>query len=147
MNQPLTWNEVPARYMVCCTATCPVRTRCLRHMAYNSAPASETVLNMLHPLVASAASTDGCPHFADGAPVRIARGFSKALKTVPHGNISEASRKICDALGCSHSHYYILRKGQRPLSPAMQDKLTAVLAEVGAPRPVEFDQYADGYDW
>lgn len=141
------WTEVNKNFGLCASDACPVHEGCLRWQGAQAMPEGKLQwLYASHHLTRQAAA-DGCPAFVTAAPQRMALGFSRALGRIPADRQLAARDALMRALGLQRSQYYEARNGSRPLNPAEQQTVAAVLAEYGCPGPVEFDAYEERIYW
>lgn len=134
----------PETFALCVIGNCPVADTCLRRLALvNAEGPRREVITIINP----AGLTPGadCPHFKSAEPVRMACGFRGALGAMPHGNVSAARTEIAQHF--SQRFYYLLRNGERPMTPREQQVVGSILQRYGAPSPVCFDRYYDDYEW
>lgn len=141
------WSEVNKNFGLCASDACPVHEACLRWVAAQQFPTRPLQwLYVSHHLVRQA-TADGCPAFATATPQRLALGFRRALASIPAGRQHAVCEALMQALGLLRNQYYNARKGARPLNPDEQQRVAAVLAEYGAPEPIEFDAYEERIYW
>ena len=143
----MTWNDVSKLTALCASQACPVREGCLRYQGWLALPQEKTQWLFVSPSQAAQAGEEGCPMFASAAPVRMAVGFAKAMRRMPAGNVRQCVNDLALALGVGQRLVYKMRKGNRALTPEEQTLVARVLAEHGAPQPVEFDGYEERYLW
>ena len=145
MNQKNWFAEAPSNYGRCIQGHCAVAGNCIRHQLYLSRLSKEKYLCVLNPDQVSPEKGEACPYFQSDVPERLARGFSKALKTVPYGKVKVVQEELT-AHYCRTLFYYY-RKGERVLNAADQKYIADVLVKHGAQSPIEFDAYEEGYVW
>ena len=97
------------------------------------------------PLLADTAGEATCPYFRKAERVAVAYGFKQAMSRLEAGKVRSVRAAICQ-LVCQRNYYYLLR-GEKPIYPAMQEKISRILERHGASLPVEFDRYEWLYDW
>lgn len=137
--------KFPQSFPLCNRENCPQAAQCLRRLAWDGiTPDVEwPILFIVNPLHTA---TDGhCPSFKLAQPVIMARGFRNMLSQMPHGKVGT----VASLLSASHSQrtYYKMRNGERPLTPAEQEEVVAVLTKCGAPQPITFDESYEDYLW
>ncbi|MBP3228793.1 MAG: hypothetical protein J6M53_08460 [Bacteroidaceae bacterium] len=143
----LSWEDVSKTFALCPSADCAVREACLRWVAAQLLPEDKPQWMFVAPRLWRTATADGCEAFRTAEPVRMARGFTRALGDIASKHRPAVYAAICRALGTGRNHYYEMRRGQRALSPKEQDVIAAILASHGAPQPVEFDAYEQMLFW
>ena len=137
--------QVPSNYGKCILEQCSASSKCLRQILYRNRVKSIKQLVIVDPALVSPEKGESCAAFHDFSPVRLARGFQEALKTVPHGNVKLIKEELINYY--SRSMFYYYRKGERTLSPKEQSHISEVLIRYGAKGPIVFDAYEEGYIW
>lgn len=134
----------PITYPLCLQHDCPVADSCLRHEAYAkmSGPVRPH-LTIVNPAIVRPGHE--CPSYQAAMPVRIAYGFLGLLSRLPHGQVAAVRQEICESY--PERTYYKLRSGERPLTPREQQEVAAIFVAHGLQEPVEFDRYAEEYEW
>lgn len=134
----------PVTFPLCINSACKVADACLRSRAYRemSGPHRDSI-TIVHP--DDATGDEHCARFYDATPVRIAYGLKNALAALPHGNIASARSELIALFG--ERTYYKKRNGERALSPAEQEAVTAILVRYGAEAPLQFDRCTEDYLW
>lgn len=126
-------------YTCCSVEDCPRKDECARHGFYLDALSESeayTVLNACKQQVGE----NGCKHCLLPVQERIAYGFRHLYATVPVGN----ARKIAwSRLFSSDSAYYRTKRGDRALSPAMQNAILKCIADAGGDPETGFDRYEE----
>lgn len=141
------WSQVPSFYAICPAPDCPVRELCLRWQAAQSMPEGVMARTYLSHHLWQKPAVNGCKAFASAEPQPIARGFSKALKALPAAVQAEVRHDIMQKLSIAQNTFYVLRRGERPLSPAQSQIVAGLLAAHGAPIPIDFDRIGDEIYW
>ena len=101
--------------------------------------------HIVNPLRADTAGEATCPYFRKAERIAVAYGFKQAMSRLEAGKVRSVRAAICQ-LVCQRNYYYLLR-GEKPIYPAMQEKISRILERHGASLPVEFDRYEWLYDW
>lgn len=134
----------PITFPLCIINDCPLAHKCLRRQALlNIEGERRDFINIVNPTALTTPTE--CPHFKEAHPVRMARGFRNAIGCMPHANIGAARSAIAEHF--SLRFYYLLRNGERPMTPDEQKTVAEILEHHGAPSPVSFDRYYDDYIW
>lgn len=90
-------------------------------------------------------TTDGCPYLRPFRIVRNAYGFTNMLKRIPQGNGELLFLDIPAA--SSERDYYRLRRGDKPISPTVQEQIISAITKRGALPSLEFDKYIEEVEW
>lgn len=138
-------SPIPVTFRRCVVEGCPAGQECLRRIAYDAAGTDLTSFWTINPRTARPAEGRACPHFHHADPVRYARGFREAIKTIHAGEVSACLAEMLQHF--SRGTYYNLRNGEHLLTPADQTLVADILLRHGAPAPIRFDAYLDGYLW
>lgn len=131
--------DVPAWFPVCINKECPRCGECLRYRcAQVLSPENETVF-CVSP---SQWESDGCRHFVDGQPIRMARGFTKLFDQVL---TKHAASLRLDLTALLHGVriYYEYKRGKRLLTPDEQAEIRRIVRHYGYEWEVSFDGYVD----
>ena len=67
-------NGIPERYHLCMHADCPMAESCLQQLAFQHHAELGKYLCLINP--AQCTKKDDCPHYANGEPVKFAKGFT-----------------------------------------------------------------------
>ena len=146
MNQDFNFcDNAPANFAFCFCADCVTADTCMRGLAARDLTPSRTTMLTVNPLLVDRAGGTSCHYYCKAAKQRVAYGFKRALAKVPSGEVSSIRAKMC-SLVCRRDYYYLL-KGEKPMYPAMQRKVEAILVRHGLTAPVEFDRYDWLYEW
>lgn len=144
MKETLDFSQVPQHYPICLNPECPQADNCLRQLVAQCMPAEVQYWLTLNPKFL-ATQTDACIHFRPAVKVQLAKGFINILNDLPHKQM----RKVIPQLIATFEQrtYYRLRKGERLLSPAEQQRFINTLRKCGVTSPLTFDAYVESYDW
>lgn len=137
--------DIPADFRHCVVEGCIAAEHCLRRFAYEHSSEEAASFWTINPKAAKPEFGKECPHFLDAAPVRMARGFLKALASVPSANVNAVRAEISEAF-CQRT-YYTMRRGDKVMTPYEQQIVAAALARYGARTPIEFDSYYEERLW
>lgn len=140
------YSQVPRAFLHCHEAGCPLADSCLRQLAYRLVPpvggSQDDIVLTLNPHITA---EQPCAYHLPDAPVRVARGFKKALRSVPYGGYQRVQALLTKFM--SRNTFYLFRRGDKPIFPDVQEKILDVLRSCGAAEPIEFDAYEDVLDW
>ncbi|WP_298073458.1 DUF6078 family protein [uncultured Bacteroides sp.] len=138
-------DNAPEYFGFCLKTDCASAGECLRAFAARDLTPVRSTFTLVNPLLADTAGARSCRFFRKAEKVRMAYGFRRAFALIPAGNVKVVRSEVCE-LVCRRNYYYLLR-GQKPLSPAMQKKIAAILKRHGLTVPMEFDRYEWQYVW
>ena len=142
----INYSQVPRAFMHCHEADCPLADSCLRRQAYLLLPPmGQGGSDIVYTLNPSITREKPCSYYLSDTPVRVARGFRKAHRSVPHENYREVQYLLMKHM--SQDSFYRFRRGTKLIYPDVQEKILSVLRRCGAKEPVEFDAYEDVLDW
>lgn len=146
MNQDFNFcDNAPANFAFCFCTDCATADSCLRGLATRDLTTSRTNVIAVNPLLANKQGGASCCYYCKAEKQRVAYGFKRALAKVPSGEVAYVRDRVC-ALVCRRDYYYLL-KGEKPMFPAMQRKVEAILVRHGLTAPIEFDRYDWRYNW
>lgn len=137
--------NAPSDYPKCTQADCPAAEQCLRHLMAQATPEKAIAITVINPKNLKPELGTSCPYFHSSQPVRMARGFTRALGSVRHGEVNKIVAELSDLF--DRRLYFRYRKGDRTLNPQRQEIIAEVLLRHGATQPVEFDSYEEDFDW
>lgn len=138
-------DQAPASYAHCFRTDCASAETCLRALAARDLNDRENTVRIVNPRLADPAGKGACSFFHEAKIVQVAYGFMNMLKQIPSGRIGAVRAAI--ARMSSDRTYYLLRRGDKPISPTKQKEIARILAAYGAPKPVRFDRYEEQINW
>ena len=144
MKDTIDYSKVPTNYLICLNRECPKAENCLRQLVAEVTPVEVKQLNIINPKYLSSLKSD-CPYYKVPQKIRYAKGFIKMLENMPHKQMLSASRSLRAHFG--RMMYFRVRKGDRLLSPAEQQKLLVIVGRCGVSQPHDFDKYIESYEW
>ena len=123
--------------ITCPKADCPKKDECARHNFYLMALAESESYHILNTTKLQV-GPDGCQHFIVPVQEQWAYGFKHLCETIPIGK----ARNInwCSIFG-SDASFYRTRRGERPITPALQAKILECVSAAGGNPDVGFDRY------
>ncbi|MBQ8467599.1 MAG: hypothetical protein IJ546_07910 [Prevotella sp.] len=134
-----------ARTELCCFSDhCVLRDHCLRRRLPHYLPTENRLISCMNPRYKDF-DGDRCDMYVADQKVRMARGMLHLFDDMPartaylirNALIEKYSRKI----------FYAYRKGDRLISPAMQQAIAVTMREHGWLNPPLFDDYVMDYCW
>ena len=137
--------KAPSDYPKCLQANCPAADQCLRNLMGRAVSEKAIAMTVINPKNLKPELGTSCPYFHSTQPMRMARGFTKALDNVRHGEVKKIVAELSQLF--DERLYYRFRKGERLINPQQQAIIAEVLTRHGASQPVEFDSYEEGYNW
>ena len=137
--------KAPSDYPKCLQADCPAADQCLRNLMGRAVSEKAIAMTVINPKNLKPELGTSCPYFHSTQPMRMARGFTKALDNVRHGEVKKIVAELSQLF--DERLYYRFRKGERLINPQQQAIIAEVLTRHGASQPVEFDSYEEGYNW
>lgn len=139
------YDNAPANYNYCFKSDCATADKCIRALATKNLTQKRISLNIVNPLLVNTEGGSACPHFKKAEKIRIAYGFKEAMSKIAYGRAHKVRSAVCKYV-CTRNYYYMLR-GEKPISPDMQNIITSILQLNGLTSPIEFDRYEWQYDW
>ena len=136
-------NGIPERYHLCMHADCPMAESCLHQLAFQHHAELGKYLSLINP--AQCTKKDDCPHYANGEPVKFAKGFTNFQTHMYPKQYSRFMDKLILIFG--RNQYFMRRRGQTILSPEEQEIIRKALKEVGVESHFEFDEYIESIYW
>ena len=145
-KKKFTMDDVPGGFAMCTRDDCKVCDHCLRHMAYRDVVTEKQwVISHVNPL--RVVPNGDCEYFRTDEPATYAKGFTKMQRNMLPGQYDEFMvRLIGYKCHFGRTGYYERRRGQRLCSPAVMEKIRAVLHELKLP-DLEFDEYVKQLNW
>lgn len=137
--------KVPAYFAYCFQQGCAKEATCLHKQACQYVQREKQQIICINPLYVEGKEGENCPCYIEMVKVRMARGFLRALGTVPSANVNKVTQELSKKFNTSY--FYRMRKGTIPLTPKQQEIVAQVLIKSGASQPVEFDAYEEDYIW
>lgn len=147
MDIPDTYSyaDAPTYFSKCLAEGCTAAEQCLRYQAARALMESERQLWVLSPMRIRPADGERCPCFLSIKPIRVVRGFKRALGSVRADKVKTAAA----ALMGLHSRrtYYRMLNGEIALNADEQQKVADILTKYGAEQPIVFDAYDEVAPW
>lgn len=131
-------------YTVCFNNECPLHEHCLRWQVGRYVPERLYTVNCFNPNHHGAGS-DTCPGYRSDRTQRIPRGMTHFYEAMTgHMEVAIRSQLVNDF---SRVMYYRYRRGDLPITPKIEQKITEVCRECGWNAPLTFDTYSDELVW
>lgn len=144
MKEEHDFSQVPCNYTLCLNQQCPKASTCLRQLIEQETTDSTKYLVIINPKHLSTL-TGECPYYRCSTKVHFAKGFIKLLDSLSNNQVRNIVPLLIGQF--SRRTYYRIRKGERLLSPAEQQKILNILKRCGVTGKQEFDAYVEEYEW
>lgn len=126
----------------CMLEQCPRANSCLRYLSCQHSSSFWT-----HSFVdPRRAASEACPHYLSNRVQRQARGFKRAIGSLPYRSVASFRGRLSYELNCGRSHFYRYLSGEYPLSEGQQAVVRAVFQEFGIDQEDLFDAYEEAYE-
>lgn len=138
------FREKANHYLVCFLDRCPLSQRCLRFLVgqYASAsPLAQSAVNPLHPKV----QTADCPLFRPNVRVMNKKGMKRFYHDMPGYMEYDIRRQLIRLF--KRTYYFEMRRGERPITPADQQKIAAVCRQCGWKGELNYDGEEEDWVW
>ena len=132
----LSYADIPQDWPVCMQADCPLRMGCLRSEAASLIPSGVYSHATVLP---SARTADGCRLFVSSEPQRLAFGMSHITDGMNPWLSRDIHADLFELFG-SRATFYRYMGGSKPLTPAVQERVAAILHRHGVSEPPRFDR-------
>ena len=143
-NQEQIFREKAEKYMVCFNAECPLHEQCLRWTVGHYVDSACHVVTCVNPRYAPAAK-GRCDLFRDNRPITMPIGMTGFYRDMP-GHTEHSIKRRLIAQSC-RSTYYKYHRGDRPITPDMQELITRISREEGWQGALTFDGEVTDYVW
>ena len=131
--------NAPSGFCFCLKTDCSVASECLRGLAARDLSEKLSSVLVINPLLLKNEDGKTCRFFRKMERRKLAFGFKRAKSLLPSGRVAFVKEAICKHV-CVRDYYYMLG-GTKPMQPALQEKIAAILVENGVPAPIIFDRY------
>ena len=132
-------------YTVCFAEQCPLKEQCLRWKVGEQMPNTESYYNCVNPHYQDV-GTEHCSLFRNKEKVKFAKGMMHIFNDKMPRGLEPAVRYGLISKHC-RTYYYEYRKGERLMSPAIQEEIRNIFREEGWQEEIHFDSYIEDYDW
>lgn len=132
--------KIPSGFCLCIQSECPKADQCARHILYRDNTQDMPHITILNPNL-NPISEDGCPNFHAYQISRYAYGFRNIYNAIP---VRHAKLFWTTIPGItSESMYYRMKRGEKLISPTLQQRILAAAHKLGVPESVDFDGYCE----
>ena len=138
------FRNVTSGFQLCFLADCPKHGECLRYMAGEHLPPKSKWGPAIYPTIER--DENGCRFFKTSQPKHMAWGFDTLFRDVLTRNAADLRAAIKEYLG-GNGTYYRYKNGDRLLTPEQQKWIIDLFKKAGYSKNLEFDHYADVYDF
>lgn len=131
-------------YIVCFNSECPLHEHCLRWQTghyVSERPYSVSCFNPRH----RHAGSDSCPGYRSDHPQRVPRGMVGFYAAMPGAMERAIKSRLIECY--TRVGYYRFRRGERPITPDVEQKITDVCRECGWTAAPVFDSYSEELLW
>lgn len=131
-------------YMVCFIDTCPLHDQCLRWLTgqyVETTPFAYTAINPRNPKVGG----EKCEMFRKNQSIVMKRGLTRLYDEMP-GRMEYRIRHLLIQMW-GHKKYYEIRKGERLISPDLQEDIEAACRHHGWKGAIVYDGEEESLLW
>lgn len=145
--------DVPVGYEYCFAGEgkCPKASSCLRAMAARllsqskkAQPKSVCVVNPCY--VDRLSDLSACDCYRSSEPLHYARGMMHLFDEVPAKQLTVVRRRVIGCFSCER-YFYHCRKGDRLISPEVQQRIAGIFKDAGIKAKPKFDSYEYSLAW
>lgn len=137
--------EIPADYLICTSESCSERTNCLHAHVATELTRTAATLRQINPHHPDYHEGRQCRFFRSAQPERYARGFRQAMNQLTRQNYIALTNTLIARE--TKTQFYRMRRGDIPLSPAMQARLEKTFRDYGLNGKLTFDSYEERFTW
>jgi hypothetical protein len=138
------FREKARTYILCYSTQCPLCPHCLHALLTAYAPTTleiATCVNLNNP----AMQTEGCPMYKEDRLHQMPVGLASIYYDMPGRMERDIKQRLISRF--SRKTYYEYHNGSRPLTPAVEQIVRQVAAEVGWHEELQFAGYVENFDW
>ena len=132
-------------YTVCFAEQCPLKEQCLRWKVGEQMPNTQSHYDCVNQHYQDV-GTEHCSLFRNKEKVQFAKGMMHIFNDKMPRRLEPAVRYGLISKHC-RTYYYEYRKGERLMSPAIQEEIRNLFRNEGWQEEVHFDSYIEDYDW
>lgn len=144
MNEKDIFTEHSKNYLLCFNDHCPRREQCLRWILKDYVPDDLLIVNAINPGYKNIGA-DRCSEFKSSEKRRMAIGMTKFYDEMPRK--TEQSIRHALELHFGHTMYYLYRRGDRPITPAMQEEIRKICKKNHWEKEPVYDGFREEYEW
>lgn len=143
-DQELLKEKMEQGFLPCFNHACERRESCLHWLGRVYVSTNSWVVECINPANPEACG-NSCIMYRLNKKVRVAFGFTELFNRLPR----DMGSALMHAFIAEHhrTYAYEYRNGKRPMSPQIQDSITAICRELGYSGAVTFDCYKEEYEW
>lgn len=138
------FRNVPKGYQLCFNQECTKKDECLRFMIGKKLPEHWDWGPAVYPNIKM--DENGCRLFTTGHPMRMAWGFNKLFEEVKSKHTQGLRNAIKQYLNGT-SNYYRYQHGERMLNTEQQEWIIKLFQQTGYTEGLEFEHYANVYNF
>ena len=132
-------------YIVCYAGECPLKEQCLHWKVGQQMPDTRSCYHCVN-LHYQGVGTKDCSLFRKDEKVKFAKGMLHIFNSDMPRRVEPFVRNNIINRHC-RTYYYEYRKGERLMSPAIQDEIRDLFLQAGWNEEVHFDSYIEDYEW
>ncbi|SEW10438.1 hypothetical protein SAMN04487827_1543 [Prevotella sp. khp7] len=138
------FREKVSHYLVCFIESCPLREQCLRWLVGQYADTMPLAYNAINPRNPKIGGEE-CVMFRKEQRVVMKRGLTHLYLEMP-GLVEHRVRRMLIGMW-GHKKYYEVRKGDRLITPEMQNDVETVCRYHGWKGPIVYDGEEESWLW
>ena len=136
--------EKAKTYLVCYQDQCPLHSHCLRWQAAQYVPDRLFSVRCVNPKYQGCA-TEACPAYRSDQPQRIPVGMVKFYDAMPGKMVRAIKGQLIERF--SRVVYYQYRRGERDITPAIEQEIARICQECGWTAAPQYDGYTEKLIW
>ena len=144
MTEKEVFSHKAPNYLLCFINECPRRASCLRWLVGQELQSNEyniLSVNPMHPEV----KANKCALYREKKHVRYAKGMMHFYDEMTRSQEIGIKHRLIVHYG--RRQYYEYRRGERLISPEMQEFIGQVCKEHGYTKELRYDGWQDNYAW
>ena len=144
MTEKEIFSHKAPNYLLCFINECPRRATCLRWLVGQELQSNDyniLSVNPMHPEV----KANKCALYREKKPVRYAKGMMHFYDEMTRSQEIGIKHRLIVHYG--RRQYYEYRRGERLISPEMQEFIGQVCKEHGYTKELRYDGWQDNYAW
>lgn len=144
MTEKEVFSHKAPNYLLCFINECPRRATCLRWLVGQELQSNDyniLSVNPMHPEV----KANKCALYREKKHVRYAKGMMHFYDEMTRSQEIGIKHRLIVHYG--RRQYYEYRRGERLISPEMQEFISQVCKEHGYTKELRYDGWQDDYAW
>ena len=144
MTEKEVFSHKAPKYLLCFINECPRRATCLRWLVGQELQSNDyniLSVNPMHPEV----KANKCALYREKKHVRYAKGMMHFYNEMTRSQEIGIKHRLIVHYG--RRQYYEYRRGERLISPEMQEFISQVCKEHGYTKEPHYDGWQDDYAW